>query len=915
MRDRAVTLGVLRVPRPLTSHLASTLSLFVAIFPFVAVSSDVAGAGDFVPFVIPADPPEGSLIQMPHGASIGPRGERVVVQNSRFYRGGKRHRVWGVNLCFGACFPSHADATRVAERLADAGVNSVRFHHMDTQAFPRGIWDPADETKLSTESLDRLDYFLDQLARRGITANLNLHVSRTHSRILGLPDPGTKYDKIVGIFTPPLVAAQERYARELLGHVNKYRRVRYADDPAVAFVEITNENSLFMWNAAQKLPALPDYYTSILRQRYNAWLRARYGTTRKLREAWSEGTSPLGDEMLVPPATAVEASHQSAPSPHPSPSVAKAMPGEPARGERDDGRALRAPAEGDARWQVELHESCRAVAVPLAGSTTGVRIEIREIDETPWHIQFKQPGLAIEGTQFYTLAFRARADAPRQLSVGVGMAHPPWANLGLSRGVKLTTEMKRFAFGFVARASDAKARVSFVLGDDMAAVELDEVSLRPGGVRGLETGERIEDTSVRVYGKFESAPRRIDRMRFLAETEKSYFNGMRRMVREEIGSKALVTGTVVFGPLGLWAQSGMDWIDTHAYWHHPRFPGRPWDRSNWLVEQEAMVDHPEKATLFRLAASRLAGKPFTVSEYNHPAPMDYQAECVPMIASFAAAQDWDGVWLFAYSHRTDDWGRGAFTSFFDIDANPAKWGFVPAGAAMFREGQLGSLGGAWGWTEPGRDRLDSLAAMHAAHDRDMLAVGGLGEGPDWERFLRERFAIDLSGATALAPVQGRGGPELEWEVGGGRGRYTALGQGAGVWIGHAGAEPSGGNPVDLESPAFAAGTITALDGLPLEQSRKILVTACGRAENTGMQFSKERRTVGRCWGEAPVRVEAVTATVSLEALGITGGTCRALGPDGRPTATVPPTRDAEGDLTLRLSPEYRTMWYLLTRKE
>jgi hypothetical protein len=866
----------------LTSHLASTISLFVAIFPFVAVSSDVAGAGDFVPFVIPADPPDGSLIQMPHGASIGPRDERVVVQDGRFYRGGKRHRVWGVNLCFGACFPSHADATRVAERLADAGVNSVRFHHMDTQAFPRGIWDPADETELSTESLDRLDYFLDQLARRGITANLNLHVSRMHSRILGLPDPGTKYDKIVGIFTPPLVAAQERYARELLGHVNKYRRVRYADDPAVAFVEITNENSLFMWNAAQKLPALPDYYASILRQRYNAWLRAQYGTTGKLREAWSEGASPLGDEMLVPAATAAK----------PSP-------------------------EGDGRWQVELHESCHAEALSLAGSTTGVRIEIDRIDETPWHIQFKQSGLALEEGQFYTLAFRARAAAPRQLSVGVGMAHPPWANLGLSRGVKLTTEMKRFAFGFVARASDANARVSFVLGDDTAAVELDEVSLRPGGVRGLEAGERIEDASVRVYGKFESAPRRIERMRFLAETEKSYFDGMRRLVREEIGSKALVTGTVVFGPLGLWAQSGMDWIDTHAYWHHPRFPGRPWDRSNWLVEQEAMADHPEKATLFRLAASRLAGKPFTVSEYNHPAPMDYQAECVPMIASFAAAQDWDGVWLFAYSHRTDDWDRGAFTSFFDIDANPAKWGFVPAGAAIFREGQLGSLGGAWGWTEPGRDRLDSLAAMHAAHDRDMLAVavGRSSAGAGRPRFLSSRFAIDLSGATALAPVQGREAPELEWEVGGGRGRYTALGQGAGVWIGHAGSEPFGGDPVDLESPAFAAGTITSLDGLPLERSRKMLVTACGRAENTGMQFSKERRTVGRRWGEAPVLIEPVEATVNLGALGITAGTCRALGPDGRPTATVPLTRDAEGDLTLRLSPEYRTIWYLLTRKE
>ncbi len=157
----------------------------------------------------------------------------------------------------------------------------------------------------------------------------------------------------------------------------------------------------------------------------------------------------------------------------------------------------------------------------------------------------------------------------------------------------------------------------------------------------------------------------------------------------------------------------------------------------------------------------------------------------------------------------------------------------------------------------------------------------------------------------------------DWETGLYRVRHRyydpPLGRGAGVWIGHAGPGPLEGDPVALESPAFAAGTITALDGLPLDRSRRILVTACGRAENTGMEFVKERRTLGRNWGETPVRIEAVTATVNLEAVGITGGTCLALGPDGRPTATVPLTRDAEGDLTLRLSPEHRTMWYLISR--
>ena len=81
-----------------------------------------------------------------------------------------------------------------------------------------------------------------------------------------------------------------------------------------------------------------------------------------------------------------------------------------------------------------------------------------------------------------------------------------------------------------------------------------------------------------VFADTESAPREQDRWRFLTETEKSYFDRMYRVIRDEVGCKALVTGTIVFGPCGQYAQTDMDFIDAHAYWQHPRFPGRPGPR-------------------------------------------------------------------------------------------------------------------------------------------------------------------------------------------------------------------------------------------------------------------------------------------------------------------------------------------------
>ncbi len=76
----------------------------------------------------------------------------------------------------------------------------------------------------------------------------------------------------------------------------------------------------------------------------------------------------------------------------------------------------------------------------------------------------------------------------------------------------------------------------------------------------------------RSFRDSESTARILDRMIFLAETEKAYFDDMRSFIKNDLGCRALVTGTIVFGPLGQYAQSDMDFIDSHAYWQHPTLP-------------------------------------------------------------------------------------------------------------------------------------------------------------------------------------------------------------------------------------------------------------------------------------------------------------------------------------------------------
>ncbi|MDD5261547.1 MAG: beta-galactosidase [Methylacidiphilales bacterium] len=210
----------------------------------------------------------------------------VEARGGHLFAGEKRIRFFGVNVAFGGNFPTHPDAEKIAARMAKFGINCVRFHHMDTGITPNGLLQK-DKRTLDPEMLDRLDYFIAQLKKNGIYTDLNLHVGREY--------PGFKkwegapgYFKGVDNFFPPMIALQHEYAQALLTHLNPYTGMAYTDEPAVAFVEINNENGLMNeWNN-KALDAMPDPYAADLRRQWNEWLSKKYGSDQKLAASWNQ---------------------------------------------------------------------------------------------------------------------------------------------------------------------------------------------------------------------------------------------------------------------------------------------------------------------------------------------------------------------------------------------------------------------------------------------------------------------------------------------------------------------------------------------------------------------------------------------------------------------------------------------------
>ena len=71
----------------------------------------------------------------------------------------------------------------------------------------------------------------------------------------------------------------------LLKHKNPYTGLTYAEEPALCFIELQNEDDIFFYTSEKALNACPTYKKQFL-ERFAAWLKAKYGSQEKLEKAW-----------------------------------------------------------------------------------------------------------------------------------------------------------------------------------------------------------------------------------------------------------------------------------------------------------------------------------------------------------------------------------------------------------------------------------------------------------------------------------------------------------------------------------------------------------------------------------------------------------------------------------------------------
>ncbi|MBS1369609.1 MAG: hypothetical protein HPZ91_06590 [Lentisphaeria bacterium] len=183
-------------------------------------------------------------------------------------------RFYGANFVGDSQLPNREQAEELADRMARFGFNAVRIHHHDNEIYDRSGREPS---RIDPERMDRLEYFLACLKKRGIYYTTDVYVSRRNI-------PGSELGRKEGIAAPAeykalfyvddaVYADWEKWARAFLCRVNPHTGLALKDDPALITLSLVNEGNPEVWWS--RSPRAAELYKA----KFGEWQSANPGGT------------------------------------------------------------------------------------------------------------------------------------------------------------------------------------------------------------------------------------------------------------------------------------------------------------------------------------------------------------------------------------------------------------------------------------------------------------------------------------------------------------------------------------------------------------------------------------------------------------------------------------------------------------
>lgn len=380
---------------------------------------------------------------------------------------------------------------------------------------------------------------------------------------------------------------------------------------------------------------------------------------------------------------------------------------------------------------------------------------------------------------------------------------------------------------------------------------------------------------------------------FLSDEAARFADDVRKFLRDEIGTKVLVTDMSCWkNPLAYQlARTHYDYVDDHFYVDHPEFLG-----DHWQLPSKCPNVNPLKgkdAGFMPIAMHRLLDRPFTVTEFNYSSPGQFRGVGGLFFGAQAALQDYDGLWRFTWSHSRDGLLEARPLSYFDVSRDPLARMTEKAVLALYMRRDMKPLDREFALVLPEKRLRADFA--HGAHPRADLADVGwrfrfgtmVAENRPGTADKSASFPEDFADGELKLPQPGADSAAGDGQVrvdrdGGSFAVNTPKTQGV---FAESGRFAVGRLEVDI-SGAPAAIWATALDSRDIEGSRRMLFVHVTDVQNTGAVYADRGKTILREWGTLPHLMRAGQARVVLSLSNGPRPRVYALGADGSRLAEV-----------------------------
>ena len=566
--------------------------------------------------------------------------DRITIKNGHFYYKEKQVKFFGTNVAFSSAFPTKEEAPLIAKRMAQLGINIVRFHHMDG----RDIWEDKDNSIISQEKLDLLHYFLFCLKNNGIYANINLHVSREYPEISKERDILNifKYAKSLDRYYPQFIKDQMDYARDLLDSFNNYTCYKLGNDPMILNIELNNENTMFDLENEEKIKVLNTNLKNELDKQWKKFILNKYKTFEEINNFYNNETINLTDLIADNIITC----------------------------QKDQGNYTITEKQ--------------------------VNFDIFGTPSVSWGNQIHYGVIDIENFTLYTIEFDAKMkyDTDDTVSFSFQENMSPYRTYLRINKIKLTTDLEHYILTAKTEfncqfTEESKAKPKIILPTSINSYEFINMKIYKGKYNTdfTENGEKnLEKILYPNSYLIQNLPNMAYDLRlFFYYTETNTQNNLTNYIKNDLGFKDLyiLDSQINYGSFLSYMRESefSDINDIHAYWEHPSFAeGHSWDRNYYSIKNTPMIKSKTFGTLNRLSKGKHKNRPYTISEYNHPFPSEHLHEKFAFFGSWASFHDFDAIYQFSY----DQSDNGYLSSYFSMATNPADFALVYYTVLAFR---------------------------------------------------------------------------------------------------------------------------------------------------------------------------------------------------------------------------------------